>query len=134
MAIQYSVTHRTNAMTQLASDIGENCVIKIFTGTAPSSCGDSNSGDLLVTFNGNISGFGTATNGVLTVNPISNAIATQSGTAGYFRIYPSSATSTNAVMQGSCGTASADMILTSTSITIGQAVQFTSMTVTAYGA
>lgn len=134
MAIQYSMTHRTNAMSTLNTDIGANCVIKIFTGAVPGDCAVADTGTLLVTFAGNATAFGAAASGVLTVNAVGNATAVDTGTAGYFRIYPSAATTTNAVMQGTCGTASADMILTSTSINNGQLMQFTSMTITAFGA
>jgi len=130
MAIQYSVTHRTNAMTQLATDVGTNAVIKIWTGTVPANCGTTDSGTLLVTFAGNVTQFGTATTGVLTVSAVANAVAVAAGTAGYFRIYPSAATGTNAVMQGTVGI---DMTLTNTSIASGQTCAFTSMTVTAFG-
>ena len=130
MAIQYSVTHRTNAMTQLATDVGTNAVIKIWTGTVPANCGTTDSGTLLVTFAGNVTQFGTATTGVLTVSAVANAVAGNTGTAGYFRIYPSAATGTNAVMQGTVGV---DMTLTNTSIAFGQTCAFTSMTVTAFG-
>lgn len=134
MAIQYSVTHRTNAMTQLITDIGASCVIKIFTGSPPATCATADTGTVLVTFAGNAAAFGTAATGVLTVSAVANATATGTGTAGYFRIYPTSATSTNAVMQGTCGTSGTDMILTSAAINSGNTVQFTSMTVTAFGA
>jgi hypothetical protein len=130
MAIQYSVTHRTNAMTQLATDVGTSAVIKIWTGTVPANCGTADSGTLLVTFAGNVTQFGTAAAAVLTVSAIANAVAGNTGTAGYFRIYPTAATSTNAVVQGTVGV---DMTLTNTSITNGQTCAFTSMTVTAFG-
>lgn len=130
MAVQYSVTHRTNAMTQLATDVGTSAVIKIWTGTVPANCGTTDSGTLLVTFAGNVTQFGTAAAGVLTVSAIANAVAGNTGTAGYFRVYPSAATGTNAVMQGTVGV---DMTLTNTSITSGQTCAFTSMTVTAFG-
>jgi hypothetical protein len=131
MAIQYSTTHRTNAMTQLATDVGTSAVIKIWTGTVPATCATADSGTLLVTFAGNVAQFGTAAAAVLTVSAIVSATAGDTGTAGYFRIYPTAATSTNAVMQGTIGT---DMTLTNTSITSGQTCAFTSMTVTAFGA
>ncbi len=134
MAIQYSTTHRTNVMTQLATDVGTNAVIKIFTGSAPANCGTADTGTLLVTFAGNATQFGTASSGVLTVSAISAATASGTGTAGYFRVYPSAATTTNAVIQGTCGTSGADMILTNTSIASGQTCTFSSLTVTAYGA
>jgi hypothetical protein len=130
MAVQYSVTHRTNAMTQLATDVGTSAVIKIWTGTVPANCGTADSGTLLVTFAGNVTQFGTAAAAVLTVSAIANAVAGNTGTAGYFRIYPTAATSTNAVVQGTVGV---DMTLTNTSITNGQTCAFTSMTVTAFG-
>lgn len=134
MAIQYSVTHRTNAMTQLATDIGASAVIKIFSGAAPATCATADTGTLGVTFAGNAGGFGSASAGVLTASAVANATAGASITAGYFRIYPSAATTTNAVVQGTCGTSGTDMILTSTSITNGQTCNFTSLTVTAFGA
>lgn len=133
MAIQYSTTHRTNAMTQLATDVGINCVIKIWTGSAPANCGTADSGTLLVTFAGNASQFGTASSGVLTVSAIASATAGNTGTTGYFRVYPTAATTTNAVIQGTC-TVGGDMVPTSTSVTSGQTCNFTSMTVTAFGA
>jgi hypothetical protein len=134
MAIQYSTTHRTNAMTQLNTDIGASCVIKIWTGSAPANCGTADTGTLLVTFAGNAGGFGTVLTGVLTASAIANATASGTGTAGYFRIYPTAATSTNAVVQGTVGTSGTDMIVTNTNINSGQSIVFSSMTVTAYGA
>jgi len=130
MAIQYSTTHRTNAMTQLATDVGINAVIKIFTGTVPATCATADTGTLLVTFAGNAAQFGTGAAAVLTVSAIANATAGAAGTAGYFRVYPSAATTTNAVIQGTIGT---DMTLTNTNIANGQTCAFTSMTVTAFG-
>ena len=135
MAIQYSVTHRTNAMTQLITDIGASCVIKIWTGTVPATCAvpDTGSGNTLVTFTGNATAFGAAASGTLTVSIVASATASNSGTATYFRIYNASAPTT-AVMQGTCGTVGTDMILTTAVISSGQTIQFTSMTVTAFGA
>ena len=133
MAIQYSTTHRTNAMTQLATDIGASAVIKVWSGTAPANCGTADTGTLLVTFAGNAGGFGSASGGVLTASAVASATAGNSGTVGYFRIYPTAATSTNAVVQGTVGTSGTDMIVTSASITSGQTCNFTSLTVTAFG-
>lgn len=133
MAIQYSLTHRTNAMTQLNTDIGANAVIKVWTGSVPATCATADTGTLLVTFAGNAGGFGSAASQVLTASAVANATASGTGTAGYFRIYPSSATTTNAVVQGTVGTSGTDMILTSATITNGQTCAFTSLTVTAFG-
>ena len=133
MALQYSVTHRTNAMTDIATQAGTNATVKIFTGSPPASCGTADTGTLLCTFAGNASQFGTASSGVLTVSAIAAATAGNTGTAGYWRVYPSSATTTNAVAQGLCGTAGSDMNLSSTAISSGQTITITSWTITAFG-
>lgn len=133
MAIQYSLTHRTAAMATLNTDIGINAVIKVFTGSAPANCGTADTGTLLVTFAGNAGGFGSAASQVLTASAVAAATAAGTGTAGYFRIYPAAATTTNAVVQGTCGLSASDMILTNTSIVSGQTCNFTSLTVTAFG-
>lgn len=135
MAIQYSLTHRTNAMTQLNTDIGVSAVIKIFTGAAPANCGTADSGTLLVTFAGNAGGFGAVTSQVLTASAIANATAAAAGTAGYFRIYPNAATTTNAVTQGivTATGGGGDMQVTNTNIANGQTCSVTSLTVTPFG-
>lgn len=133
MAIQYSITHRTNAMTQLNTDIGASAVIKLFSGAAPANCGTADSGTMLVQFAGNAGGFGTLTGAVLNASAVASVTATASGTPGYFRIYPSAATTTNAVVQGTVGTTGTDMILTAATVTSGQTVNFTSLSVTPFG-
>ena len=133
MAIQYSLTHRTNAMSQLNTDIGINAVIKIFSGAAPANCGTADTGSLLVQFAGNATAFGAVASQVLTANAVASVAAAATGTAGYFRIYPSAATTTNAVTQGTVAASAADMIVTNVSIAAGQTCNFTSLTVTAFG-
>jgi hypothetical protein len=134
MAIQYSLTHRTNAMTQLNTDIGANAVIKIWTGAIPANCGTTDSGTNIATFAGNAGGFGSAAAQVLTASAVASTVGINGGgVAGYFRIYPTAATGTNAVVQGTCGLSAADMILTNTNIAAGQTCNFTSLTVTAFG-
>lgn len=133
MTIQYSIAHRTAAMSQLNSDIGANAQLIVYTGTMPANVGTAPSGTALVQFAANAAGFGAAAAGVLTAAAVANATATGTGTAGYFRINKGDGT---AVVQGTCGAtgSGADMILTNTSIANGQACEFTSLTVTAFGA
>jgi len=133
MALQYSVTHRTNAMSDIATQVGASGLLKIWTGSPPANCGTADTGTLLATLTCNAT-FGTASSGVLTLNSITNATAAATGTAGYFRFYPSAATSTNAVIQGLVGTSGSDLNLNSTAITTGQTVSVTSGTITAFGA
>ena len=131
MAIQYSTSHRTNAMTQLNTDIGASAQIIIYSGSAPANVATAPTGTLLVQFAGNAGGFGSAASGVLTASAVAGVNASGTGTAGYFRINTSGGT---AVVQGTVGTSGTDMIVTNTSITSGQACTFTSLTVTAFGA
>ena len=133
MAIQYSLTHRTNAMSTLNTDIGINAVIKLFSGAAPANCGTADTGTLLVQFAGNAAAFGSAASQVLTASAVASVTAAATGTPGYFRIYPSAATTTNAVTQGTVGTTGTDMILTAATVTAGQTINFSSLTVTAFG-
>ena len=133
MAIQYSLTSRTNRMTQLNTDVGANCVIKVFTGTGPTNCGTADTGTLLLTFAGNAGGFGTVSSQVLTASAVASVNAAASGTAGYFRVYPNAATTTNAVFQGTAGLSGTDMILTANPVTSGQTCNFTSLTITPFG-
>lgn len=134
MAFQYSTTHRTNSMADIATQAGVNAVIKLFSGAAPANCGTADSGTMCVQFAGNASGLGTVASQVLTVSAVASTTAAASGTPGYFRIYPNAATTTNAVFQGTVGTTGTDMILTAATVTAGQTVNFTSLTITAFGA
>lgn len=133
MAIQYSLTHRTNRMATLNTDIGINAVIKVFTGAAPANCGTADTGTLLVQFAGNAAAFGTVASQVLTASAVASVNAANSGTAGYCRVYPSAATTTNAVFQGTAGLSGTDMILTANPVTAGQTINFTSLTITPFG-
>lgn len=132
MAIQYSTTYRTSAMSNLNTTIGTNAQIIIYSGSAPANVGTAPTGTLLVQFAGNATSFGSAASGALTANAVASVLASASGTAGYFRINTSGGT---AVLQGTCGASGsgADMILTNTNIAINQTIQFTSMTITAFG-
>lgn len=134
MAIQYSTAHRTAAMDDLVTKCGTSAVIKIWTGTAPATCATADSGVLLATLTGSVTQFGTTASGVLTLSNITAGTAGNTGTTGYFRIYPSAATSTNAVIQGTAGTAG-DLVLSSNTINSGNTVSITNgATITAFGA
>ena len=134
MAIQYSTTHRTNAMTDIVTQCGTSAVIKIWTCTQPATCATADTGTLLATLTGNVTQFGTVTSGVLTLSNITSGTAGNTGATGYFRIYPSAATSTNAVIQGTAGTAG-DLVLSSGTINSGNTVSITNgATITAFGA
>ena len=135
MALQYSTTHRTNAMTDIANQASTSALLRIWAGTIPVNCGTADTGTLLATLTCNVSGLGTATSGVLTFNAITSATAVAGGTATYFRIHPSAATSTNAVLQGVVATSGGDLNLNTTTISSGLTVAVTNFaTITAFGA
>ena len=119
-------------MTQLASTIGINAVIRIYSGAVPANVAAADATGLLVTFAGNATQFGTASAGVLTASAVASANASAGGTALSFRIFQ--AGGTVCVVQGTCGLSAADMIFTNTNITNGQACNFNSLTITEFGA
>ncbi len=71
--------------------------------------------------------FGAAVSGVKTANAITSGTGLAVGTATWFRIYKSDGTT--AVLDGSAGTASTDLVLNDAAITIGGTVPVTSLTV-----
>lgn len=132
MAIQYSVTHRSDVMTDLVTLLGATGFVLIYTGSAPANCGTAASGTLLASL-AMSSTAGTVTSGVLTLNAITSATAGASGTAGYFRLCTSSA-GTTVVAQGTVNTSGGDLNFPSVAFSSGQTIGITSFTITAYGA
>jgi hypothetical protein len=109
----------------------DNGFINIYTGSIPATAETSPSGTALSTALAfSATAFAAATDGgsglaTASANSIaSDTSAANSGTAGYFRALKSD--HTTVVLQGTCGTSSADMILSSTSITAGQTIAITS--------
>jgi hypothetical protein len=100
MTIQYSTTHRNNNMADITTQVGASGVIKIFTGPVPATCATADTGTLLATLTCAATFAPAPSAGVLTANAIASAVAAATGTAGYWRLYPSTATTTNAVAQG----------------------------------
>lgn len=100
------------------------------TGTQPANADTAASGTLLVTFTLADPAFDPASGGVknLDADPDLTATAVATGTAGWARMKDSAG---NTVSDFSIGTASADIIINSTSITTGQEVKLTLGSVTA---
>ena len=133
MALQYSTTHRTNAMADITTQVGATGALLIYTGAAPASCATAASGTLLATLTCSNPFAPAPSSGVLTASAITSATAAATGTAGYWRLCTSSA-GTTVIAQGTVGTSGADLNLNSTSISSGQTVSVTSMVITAFGA
>jgi hypothetical protein len=84
---------------------------------------------LLVTLTLNSTAFGAAADGTgkatATANAVTNGTAVADGTAAFFRATNAAGT---AVIQGTCGTSSADLVLNSVAITTGATVSVTAWT------
>lgn len=143
MALQYTATHRTNAMTDINTALGSTGYLLIYTGSPPANVATADGGTLLASLPLNATPGAVAT-GVLTLNgtatataaSVSNPItaaAAATGTAGHFRLCTSSA-GTTCIVQGTVGTSGADLNLSSVSLSSGVTVNITNATITAFGA
>jgi hypothetical protein len=133
MTIQMSTTLRNARLDQIETTIGVSAVLKIFTGAQPATCATADSGTKLAEYDLASDWAAAASAGAkaLSGTPITVAGA-GTGTAGYFRIYDSTATTCH--MQGTVGTAGADMIIDNTSVITGQNVVINSLSFTEPGA
>jgi hypothetical protein len=131
-----AATKITNAVASLMADQGIGLVadsgfVKIYdaTGGVPATADTALTTQvLLATLTLNVDAFPAAVNGVLTANAITqDSSADATGTAAFFRVTKSDGT---VLWQGTCGTAAADMILNSVALSIGAAVQISSLTYT----
>jgi hypothetical protein len=132
VAAQYSSTHRTNSMSDIATQAGGTAYILIYTAAA-ANCAAAASGTLLVSLPCSAT-VGTASAGVFTFNAITAANAVASGTAVQWRLCTTSA-GTTCVAQGTVGTSGADLNFASgVAWTSGMNISIPSWTITATGA
>lgn len=134
MALKYSTTVRTDRATSLNTDIGTSALLRIYSGTRPTSVGTALSGNtLLAELTGNGTSFGTAASGALTANAITSATAVATGTASFFRLFKSDGTT--AVIDGDVAATGSDLNLAGgPGITTGQTVSVSSAVFTMAGA
>ncbi|MEN6533967.1 MAG: hypothetical protein ABFD89_09920 [Bryobacteraceae bacterium] len=101
--------------------------LRIYSGAVPTRCDDSiGSAISLVELTMNATAFGASSSGVITANSITSAVASVDGDASFFRIWDSAGTT--AYIQGTVGTATADLIIGSIRISAGATVSVTSLT------
>lgn len=127
----------TNAAASAAADaVVDLCdagagaaTLRIYDGTPPATADTALSGNtLLAQLTMSDPAFGAASNGVATASAItSDSSADATGTASFFRILDSNAV---VIIQGTVGTATADLVLNTTSIVAGATVSVTSLTYT----
>lgn len=103
-------------------------IIEIYGGTVPASVAAAPGSDLLATITLDDPAFGAASGGVATASVSTTAETNATaGTATFFRASDSDGTD---IIQGTCGTSAADMILNTTTIASGATVSLTAWTIT----
>lgn len=130
------------------ADIFKNGVLKVYSGTQPTTANAAATGTLLATFTNNHGAFtpgnpanglrfGTSSSGVIAkdANQVWQAIAVSSGTAGWFRLYANAADagllSTELPrIDGAIGTSGQQLNMSSTSITSGATYTIDTFTIT----
>jgi hypothetical protein len=130
MATTISTAAADAMSTALNTYIGSGGKLRIYDGTPPANANASlSSNNTLATFTLDTSAF-SSSGGVLTLDtsPALTVAASASGTATFFRIMKSDATTV--ALQGSVGTSGQQLNLNTTSITSGVNVTVTSGTVT----
>jgi hypothetical protein len=129
--LQLSVGARNRLLDSFETELGTSPKLQIWTGTQPADCATTDSGTKLVEMTLPSDFMNAASSGTKTLLGTWSSTGITNGTAGYFRIKPSSPTGTNAVAQGTVGTSGTDMTLDNTSISTGQTVTINSFTLTA---
>lgn len=118
------------AFANTAIDAGTAAVINIYDGTPPADANAAITGNILAQLTCSTTAFGTPTTAnpsVATANAISSDVSADStGTASHFRILTQAAGTV--CFQGSVGTATANLILNTVSITSGSTVAITAAT------
>lgn len=118
------------AMAQAIVDYaGAGALLRIYSGTQPTDANAAATGTLLAELTCGATLGTVSSEGVITFNAITqDSSANGTGTAGYFRIVKSDGTTP--VYDGAVSTSGAELNLVSTSITTGQPVQVTAMSLT----
>ena len=135
MAIQFSTEVRNAMGDAIETTTGTSAIMKIRSGTVPSTCATADAGGVLATLNLPSDWLAAATGGAKAKSGTwEDASADAAGTAGHFRIYKSDGTT--CVMQGTITITGGggDMTLVNTNIASGQPITITGFTLTLPGA
>jgi hypothetical protein len=130
--LKYSAALKTAQQTAISTAAGASAILTLYSGAQPASPDTAVGAQVALSIHTCAATFGTASAGVLTVGAIGNGTGTAGAGAGtaaaWYRLTTSGGT---ALVDGTVGTASADLILTgTTSIATGQTVSITSWTLT----
>ncbi len=120
MAIQHSTTLRNNRIGQIESTAGTTPKLRLFSGSPPADCATAASGTLIATLDLPSDWLGAASAGSVSKAGTWTGTASAAGTAGYYRILDSGATTTHE--QGTVGLGSGDLSLDNNVISNGQTI------------
>ena len=116
--MQYSAAVANATLDAVETAIGASPVLKIYTGAIPLNVATARTGTVLVTMTLPSDWMAAASLGSKVKSGTwSDAAADAAGTAGYFTIFASDGTTAH--IQGTVGTAQADMILDTVTVTAG---------------
>jgi hypothetical protein len=135
MAFQLSVNARNATLAAIETEVGENPIMTISTGSPPANCGTANTGTVVATMVLPTDWLSDPLLGSVTLSGTwQDLSADASGTAGYFRLHNNGGTVCH--MQGSISATGGggDMQLDNTNIATGQQINITAFTITAGGA
>ena len=125
--LQYSNGTRDAQQQGLITYAGSGSIIHLYTGTQPANANTALSGNTLLVALTIAGGFGTDSNGTLTLGTVTDGTAVATGTAEFFRITKSD--NTTVIMDGSVGVSGCDLNLNNTSIATTQVVGISSGTI-----
>lgn len=132
MAVKWSSTVRNAVLDAVESAIGTSAIVRIYTGSAPATVGDTATGTLLVSYSLASDWMSAASSGSKTLASLPIAgTASNTGTAGYYRIFASNGTTCHEQGSVTASGGGGDMTISNTSITSGQTVNITGWTITA---
>jgi len=116
-----------NGEADALSALCDSGKLRIYDGAQPATADDAiGAVNLLAEFTLPADCFPSANAGVLTANAITNTTGLFAATATWYRVWKSDGTTP--VMDGSVGTATSNMVLNSTAISVGATVSITSWT------
>ena len=125
--LKYSNGTRNAQQQGLITYAGSGSIIHIYQDTQPTNANTAISGQTLLVSLTISGGFGTDSNGTLTLGTVTDGTAVATGTAEFFRITKSD--NTTVIMDGSVGVSGCDLNLNNTSIATTQIVGISSGTI-----
>ena len=125
--LKYSNGTRNAQQQGLITYAGTGSIIRLYDGSQPANANTAIVAQTLLVELTIAGGFGTDSNGTITLGAVTSGTAVASGTASFFRIVKSDGTTV--VMDGSVGTSGSDLNLNTTTVASAQTVSITAGTI-----